>query len=247
MPEPFLNLDSPKRPDTEYIRKMFDGLAARYDIFTRLTGFGRAGAMRRETLRGLKPGMRVLDLGCGTGDLVLAAVPITGAAGRAVGLDFSENMLAMARHRYAKLGLPDDGRFALVHEKAESLPLSGEKFDLIVSGFVLRNLYANIDRILAGVRASLVPGGRIAFLDLTEPENAVKRALFRAYMFGAVGLYGHLLFGSKYPIPYLPDSAGRFLKTGEFLDSLKRAGFHNVRARRFMLGAVSLYEAERSA
>ena len=236
-----LNLQSPKKPDEKFIKEMFNRMARRYDTFTLLTGFGQAKRMRSETLAPLKKGMRVLDLGCGTGDLALDAAKKIGADGEVVGLDFSEQMLAIAKQKYENLNLKS--HFKLVLRKAEDLPLDDRPFDLVVSGFVLRNLRENIDRILQGVRDSLKEDGQISFLDLTEPKNPVLGFIFRLYMMTFVGLYGALLFGKDYPIPYLPDSARRFYKANEFARLLERAGFRNITKRSFILGSVTLYRA----
>jgi demethylmenaquinone methyltransferase/2-methoxy-6-polyprenyl-1,4-benzoquinol methylase len=156
-------------------------------------------------------------------------------------------MLAIAQRKYARARRGTTGRFRPCLAGAEDLPLADERFDVVLSGFVLRNLYARIDRILAGVFASLVPGGSVSFLDLTEPTHPLLRRGFRWYMMTLVGLYGATLFGADYPIPYLPDSARRFMKANEFPSALQRAGFQRVRARPFMLGTVTLYSGTRPA
>ena len=230
-------------PDSQYIQTMFNRLAGRYDLFNHLTSLGLATRWRRKTLEPLKPGMRVLDLGCGTGDLALDAIKKIGASGEVVGLDFSEKMLSFARKRYDKLGLNGSHRFQLVLKKAEELPIEPEPYDLVVSGFVLRNLYENIALILTGVYRALKPGGAISFLDITEPENPVTRTIWRFYMNSVVALYGKILFGKDYPVFYLTDSAKRFLKARDFVEKLKAKGFKDVRVRPFMLGTVTLYQA----
>ena len=225
---------------------MFDGLARRYDAFTFLTGFGCANIWRTETLKGISSSARVLDLGCGTGDLALMALKKLDANGRVTGLDFSPKMLSVAKARYDRLGGRYPAAFELIERRAEDLPLPGESFDFVVSGFVLRNLYENIRPILKGVLASLSSGGQIRFLDLTEPKGAIRKKLFRWYMMSFVGLYGAVLFGKDYPIPYLPDSATRFLKADEFTAELTRAGFRDVSARSFMFGSVTLYQGTKA-
>ena len=236
-------MDPQQPPNSQYIRKMFDHLAARYDLFNHLTSLGLAIRWRRETLKPLKPGMRVLDLGCGTGDLALDAIKKIGASGEVVGLDFSERMLLFAKRRYDKLGLNGDHKFRLVLKKAEELPIEPEPYDLVVSGFVLRNLYENIDPILTMVYRTLKPGGVISLLDMTEPKNFFVRALWRFYMNTLVAFYGKILFGKDYPALYLTQSAQRFLRTAEFVEKLKTKGFRDVRARAFMFGMVTLYQA----
>ncbi len=234
-----------KKPDSQYIRNMFDHLAGRYDLFNHLISMGLATFWRKETLKPLKPGMRMLDLGCGTGDLALDAIKKIGPTGEVIGLDFSESMLSVADARYHKLGLNGSHRFRLVLKKAEELPIEPEPYDMVVSGFVLRNLYENIDPILTGVHRSLKKGGTISFLDLTEPENFLVRSLWWFYMNTIVVLYGKMLFGKDYPAFYLPQSAKRFLRAKRFSEKLKEKGFQNVHARPFMFGMVTLYQAEK--
>jgi demethylmenaquinone methyltransferase/2-methoxy-6-polyprenyl-1,4-benzoquinol methylase len=239
-------LKAPPAPDQVYIRTMFDSFASRYDTFSWLIGLGQAGRMRRRTLRHLRPGMRVLDLAAGTGDLAVEAALRVGGAGEVVALDFSEPMLKYARRKFMeRTAIAAHGAFRTECRSAEDLPLKGEKFDSIVSGYALRNMYRNIGSILEGVYASLKPGGQIAFLDLTEPPDPLRRFLFRAYLYVFVGIYGLALFGKNYPVSYLPDSASRFFKAKDFAKLLIEAGFENVRLRPFMLGAATLYRAQR--
>lgn len=217
---------------------MFDRLAPRYDFFNLLTGMGMAPIWRKKSLAFLRQGMSVLDIGCGTGDLSIEASRMVGASGRVTAIDFSEVMLEHARQRPKG---PAPIRWEAM--KAEDLPIKGEVFDAVVSGFVLRNLYQNIDRILAGAYDSLKPGGRISFLDFTEPQSTFLKGLWHFYMNTAAALYGKLLFGKNYPDFYLTDSAQRFAKPLEFKKKLAAAGFKNAEARFMMLGVIVLYEA----
>ena len=233
------------QPDSQFIRNMFDDLAGRYDLFNLLTSVGMAKSWRRKALEPLQEGMRVLDLGCGTGDLSLEAAARLKRHGEIVGLDFSDKMLAVAQRRYQKLGSPMNGRFRLVQKAAEELPIESQPYDLVVSGFVLRNLYQNIDGILAGVHRSLRSGGQISFLDITEPPGPVRLKLWRFYMNTLVEFYGRALFGKNFPPHYLTESANRFVKPPEFIAKLEQAGFKDVSTRKFMMGAIVLYRARK--
>lgn len=234
-----------KNPDSQYIQGMFGHLARRYDLFNRLTSLGLDTIWRREALASVRPGMRVLDLGCGTGDLALSAAKLVGPEGEVAGLDFSEPMLEIARKRAERLrrDARPYGRSRFILKRAEDLPIEEKPFDLIVSGFVLRNIYENIDTILTGVRASLREGGSISFLDLTEPKGRLKRLLWKFYMNTAVALCGKILFGRHYPVFYLTESARRFLKPEEFVKKLEEKGFEAIRVKKFLLGVIVLYQA----
>ena len=188
--------------------------------------------------------MKVLDVGCGTGDLSLAAARKLEGRGEVVAVDFSEKMLEFARRREAQAsGRPKSVPVRWVHQKAEDLPITPDACDLVVSGFVLRNLYQNMDRILAGVRDSLKVGGRIAFLDFTEPPNPLLRQAWRFYMNTVADFYGKLLFGRDYPEFYLTESANRFSKPADFQRRLREAGYRDIQTEFMMFGIIVLYRA----
>ena len=189
--------------------------------------------------------MKVLDIGCGTGDMALIAAKKTGPSGEVAAVDFSERMLKFAQKRARKTQSAAVSAQAPIHwvvMKAEDLPLKEVHYDAVVSGFVLRNLYENIDRILQGAWRSLKTGGRVSFLDFTEPPNPVLRLLWRFYMNTAAAFYGRILFGKDYPDFYLTDSAKRFLKPADFTERLVSAGFTRVKARFMMFGIIVVYE-----
>ena len=114
---------------------------------------------------------------------------------------------------------------------------------MVVSGFVLRNLYANIDKILDGVHESLKDGGMISFLDITEPVSSWVGSLWKVYMNTVAAFYGKMLFGKNYPALYLTESAERFVKAPDFVKKLEATGFREARTQSFMLGVVTLYQA----
>ena len=237
-----MNTICPPEPGATQVRELFDSLASRYDLFNRLTSMGLDQSWRRRAVEGIAPGMRVLDLGCGTGDLALACAVKAGPRGSVLGIDFSGSMLEIARRR----SKPDWINLRFKIANAEDLPLAEEPFDAVVSAFVLRNLYGRLDRVLAGVRGSLRPFGHISFLDITEPEPAWLKQAWRLYMRTAVRLCGRALFGGDYPETYVTDSAARFFKPAEMAAKLKERGFGAVRVSNLFLGIITLYEAENS-
>lgn len=234
-------------PTQNSIQIMFDRLARRYNLFNCLTSMGLDRSWRRKTLKDIAPGDSVLDLGCGSGDLALGAIVRTGHVGEVNGIDFSRPMLDLACSRYRALGYPGDPEGVFLFRSAEDLPIPGKQYDVVVSGFVLRNIFEHIDAILDGVFRSLKPGGRIRFLDITEPTNPLVRGFWKFYMTTIVALYGRLLFGKDYPAFYLTQSAERFFKPTDFAAKLASHGFQKVRARDLFMGIITLYEGERPA
>ena len=232
-------------PSSQEIQDLFENLAPRYDLFNDFTSLGLARSWRKKALSGLCPGMKVLDLGCGSGDLAIAAARRVYPGGEVLGLDFSKTMLEVARRRAALLPGSLRDRLHFLNENAQNLPLEEKNFDVIVSGFVLRNLYANIDQILQGILLSLKKGGQIRLLDMTLPKSRPGVFLFKFYMNHVAAFYGRLLFGKNFPTHYIAESAERFFKAEEFVGRLRTAGFAGVRSQNLFLGMVTLYEGHK--
>jgi demethylmenaquinone methyltransferase / 2-methoxy-6-polyprenyl-1,4-benzoquinol methylase len=213
------------------VRIMFDRIAPVYDTMNRLMSAGLDQRWRRITAESaVRPGDRVLDVCCGTGDLALAADAI---GGRVTGIDFSERMLERAvRKSQAVEWRRGD---------ALSLPFRDESFDAVTVGFGVRNL-EDLGRGLAELRRVLRPGGRAAVLEITQPRGPL--ALFyRLWFDGLVPLAGKVLPGGT-AYTYLPASVRRFPGPSEFAELMRGAGFDPVAYRLFAGGIVALHVGE---
>ncbi len=223
-----------------YVRGMFGDIAARYDLLNTLMSLGRHHAWRRMATRALvRPGDRVLDAGCGTGDLSLACA----AAGAAsvLGIDFAPPMLGHAREKAARAGARRV-HFALAD--ATLLPLPDGAFDVWCAAFVVRNI-PELDRALEEAYRVLRPGGLIGVLEMPRPESGWLRPLLRLHFERLVPLLGRLVSGHGSAYSYLPLSVDRFLTTEGLSEALRNAGFELRSVRRMMLGTVALHVAER--
>ncbi len=227
------------------VEDMFDSIAQRYDLFNHLTSMGMAYFWRKACLTEAKPGVHILDLGCGTGDLTLAAAKKLKGSGQVTGIDISKQMIGYAKKRYEKSPFCGYHNVEFLRYDATQLPLENRSFDLIVSAFVLRNLGPSIDRVLEGVHRSLAPGGRVRFLDFTVPKKRWLATCWKIYMNTVVAFYGVLLFGKKYPAGYMTGSAERFLKADELMQLLERKNFKDVKSKPFLFGIIRLYEASK--
>jgi demethylmenaquinone methyltransferase / 2-methoxy-6-polyprenyl-1,4-benzoquinol methylase len=212
----------------EGVRRMFDRIAPVYDAMNRLMTAGLDRRWRRETAAAVvRPGDRVLDVCCGTGDLALAAAE---AGGTVTGLDFSEPMLERARGKEPAL--------EWVSGDALALPFADGSFEAVTIGFGLRNL-VNAERGLAEMRRVLGPGGRAAILEITRPRG-VLAPFYRFWFDGVIPLAGKVLPGGS-AYSYLPASVRRFPDPQALAKLMGAAGFDEIRWRLFAGGIVALH------
>lgn len=217
------------------VRAMFDTISPRYDLVNRVMTFGLDVGWRRRAVRalGLPNGSRVLDLACGTGDLI----DDLGRAGYTpIGVDLS---LGMLRHAPARR------RGKLTQGDAIRLPVGSEACDGVISGFALRNFVA-LPPVWAELARVVRPGGRIALLDVSRPTNPLLRAGHELYFGRVVPLIGGLL-SSADAYRYLPRSVAYLPGPDELSRQLERAGFTAVARRQLTGGITQLITATRGA
>lgn len=206
---------------------MFDSIAPRYDRLNRILTLGLDIGWRRTAVRALGPtaDARVLDIACGTGDFCRE---IERAGAGAIGIDRSAGMLAAA----AAPGIP------LLRGDGLRLPVRDGALDGITCGFALRNVVA-LEPLFAECARVLRPGGRVALLDVAEPERAWARVGHRVYFRHVVPFIGGLL-SDRTAYRYLPDSTAYLPPPAELVAQLEGAGFVGVTRRLLGLGAAQL-------
>ena len=217
----------------DQVRSMFDRIAPVYDAMNRAMTMGLDRKWRRLTAEAVvRPGDRVLDACCGTGDLALADAR---AGGRVTGVDFSEEMLARAERKAPE--------FQWVRADAAALPFDDESFDVVTVGFGIRNL-ADLEAGLAELARVLAPGGRLGCLEITRPRG-VLRPFFRLWFDGLVPVAGRFLRGGA-AYSYLPASVRRFPGPEDLAEAMRRAGFTGVGWRLLGGGIVALHVGRRA-
>lgn len=217
------------------VREMFDRIAPGYDTMNVLMTGGLDRLWRRRLIRECRiaPGDRVVDLGCGTGDLIELA---SRAGGVPVGVDPAGGMLAVARGR----GLGS----TVVQGDAAAIPLADASAEVVTSAFALRN-FVSIPPVLAEAARILRPGGRVVLLEVAEPKLAPVRALHGFYFRRVVPVLGGL-FADRDAYRYLPDSTSYLPTPEELRRMLAEAGFAAIRRHAMGVGAVQLFVAERA-
>ncbi|HEY4348658.1 MAG TPA: ubiquinone/menaquinone biosynthesis methyltransferase [Gaiellaceae bacterium] len=201
------------------VRSMFDRIAPVYDVMNRVMTGGLDLRWRRLTAAAaVRPGDRVLDAACGTGDLAVA--DLRAGAASVTGLDFSTRMLERAGRKSAAIDWVEGDLLAL--------PFENGTFDAATIGFGVRNA-SDLELALRELRRVLRTGGRLAILEITRPRG-VLRPFFTLWFDRLVPLAGRLLPGGA-AYTYLPASVARFPAAEELVELLREAGFGEVRFR----------------
>jgi demethylmenaquinone methyltransferase/2-methoxy-6-polyprenyl-1,4-benzoquinol methylase len=211
---------------------MFDRVAGRYDLVNRVMTLGMDVGWRRRTVGALRlpGGARVADLACGTGDL---CTELERVGYLAVGFDFSAGML-----EHATTTAP------LVRADILALPLADGSVDGATCGFALRNV-ADLAAFLREVARVVRTGGRIAFLETSEPDGRLLRAGHRVYFGKVVPIIGGAL-SDRRAYTYLPRSMAYLPPPRELVAAMDRAGFRDVTRSTLGGGAAQLLAGTRS-
>lgn len=219
---------------------MFDDIAGRYDLLNRIISLGLDQSWRRKTVAALAIAEheRVLDLATGTADLairVAQGAPST----QVVGLDPSAKMLAIGAAKVAHFGLAQ--RLTLLRGDAESLPFADDSIDRLCMAFGIRNV-PDRARALREMARVTRAGGRIAILELAEPQSGVMARLARLHVHHIVPWLGSLLSGSR-QYRYLQRSIAAFPSAAEFAQIITASGLALVSCQALTFGVATLYVA----
>ncbi len=213
-------------PDS--VRSMFDRIAPVYDVMNRVMTAGLDIRWRRLAAQAaVRPGDRVLDAACGTGDLAIA--DRKAGAARVTGLDFSEKMLERARRKADLEWIQGD---------MLALPFAEATFDAATVGFGVRNV-DDLELALRELRRVLKPGGRLAILEITQARGPLK-PFFSLWFDRIVPLLGKVLPGGS-AYTYLPESVKRFPTAEGLVELLASSGFGEVEFRLLGGSIVALH------
>jgi demethylmenaquinone methyltransferase/2-methoxy-6-polyprenyl-1,4-benzoquinol methylase len=223
-----------EREAAAWVRDMFGRVAPRYDLANHLLSFNVDRYWRAHTVARVRnvlarPEARVLDICCGTGDLVRA---LQREHPSVMGSDFCHPMLVAAQ---AKVG-----GSPLFEADALRLPLADASLDLITVAFGFRNL-ANYDAGLREMRRVLRPGGMAAILEFSQPPNKLFGAFYNFYSRRILPVIGGALSGSRDAYTYLPESVRKFPAPEQLAEMMRAAGFDHIEFERLTLGIVALH------
>jgi len=230
----------PVSEKAQRVRGVFDSVAGRYDLMNDLMSLGIHRVWKRFTVEkaALKPGMQVLDLAGGTGDLAALMAPRVQPGGRVVLSDINEAMLRRGRERLLDRGIAGECiEYCLAD--AETLPLEDASFDVVTIAFGLRNVTRK-EAALAEMFRVLRPGGQLMILEFSRPAAPIAPA-YDLYSFRVLPAIGKLVAGDDASYRYLAESI-RMHPDQETLQAMMAAeGFEDCRYHNLTGGIVALH------
>lgn len=230
---------SGEQETARWVRHLFAQVVPRYDLLNHFLSFNLDRSWRRHTARRLaqllrKPEARVLDLCCGTGDLLLALA--AHGIQSPLGADFCRPMLAVARSKFARHRVSAH----LVEADALQLPFPTGAFDAITVAFGFRNL-ANYRAGLAEMLRILRPQGLAAILEFSHPRRPLLARLYRWYSRYVIPRIGGAVSGCPEAYSYLPHSVSNFPRPEQLAAEMVRVGFRGVEFDLLTGGIVALH------
>ena len=232
--------DSPDRKRA-HVRALFATIADRYDLITAVLSYGQDAHWKRTliSMAQVQPGERALDLACGTGDLAFA---VARKGARVVGLDLTHRMLQLAHRRQGYGGQASVG---FITGDMTDLPLRSASFDLVTTGYGLRNV-PDLNLAIDEIARVLRPGGRLLSLDFNRPESAWLRSIYLSYLTVVGATLGWLLHRDPDTYRYIPASIRRYPGAAGVASLLTGRGFTGVRVVPLLFGLMTLHLAQRS-
>ena len=223
-----------------FVREMFDKVAPKYDLLNRLLSLRQDVYWRRVMVSAidiLNKGI-ILDVACGSGDVALEIKRQKGQNAVVFGIDFSLAMLSIAKEKVRRI--PDGENIHLVAGNAFNIPFKADTFDVATMAFGIRNIK---DRVAAlkVLHENLKIGGMLLVLELTTPEKGPLLSLYLFYFKKMLPFIGGLFSGDLNAYKYLPLSVANFPRPAAFAETMRLAGFSNIKWKKLTLGIATLF------
>ena len=240
--------DRPERPvlreslatpegKSRYVRRLFSTIADRYDLITVFLSYGQDRRWKEGliALADVEPGTHALDLACGTGDITFQ---LSDRGARAIGLDITPRMVELAARK-------PSGRSAqfLVGDMM-ALPFPASRFDLVTTGYGIRNVPV-LRQAIAEIHRVLKPGGVFLSLDFNRPSNAFVRAVYLSYLTIVGSALGFVLHRDPDTYRYIPESIRRYPGAAAVCAIVREEGFASCEALPVLGGLMAIHRARK--
>ncbi|GAA5194660.1 bifunctional demethylmenaquinone methyltransferase/2-methoxy-6-polyprenyl-1,4-benzoquinol methylase UbiE [Ferrimonas gelatinilytica] len=224
----------------EMVADVFHSVASKYDLMNDVMSFGVHRYWKRFTIEcaAARPGMKVLDLAGGTGDLTAKFSHLVGETGEVVLADINDSMLKVGRAKLQDNGVV--GNVNYVQANAEALPFPDNHFDIITIAFGLRNV-TDKAKALHSMQRVLKPGGKLLVLEFSKPQNELMQKAYDFYSFKIIPNMGAMIAGDKESYLYLSESIRMHPDQETLKNMMLEAGFDQADYVNMTNGVVALH------
>ncbi|HEY4602513.1 MAG TPA: demethylmenaquinone methyltransferase [Cerasibacillus sp.] len=223
----------------ERVHHVFEKIYKKYDTMNSIISFQRHKSWRNDVMdrMNVEPGSSALDVCCGTGDWSVALAEATESHGEVIGLDFSKNMLSVAKEKKAETDLD---HLTYIHGNAMDLPFADNSFDYVTIGFGLRNV-PDYMTVLKEMYRVVKPGGKVVCLETSQPTLPVYRQLYYFYFRFIMPLFGKVFAKSYEEYAWLHESAKDFPNKKKLKQMFLDAGFTKVDVKSYTGGVAAMH------
>lgn len=218
------------------MREMFDRIAGRYELLNALmsAGLNRIWNKKAVVATELRPGERALDLACGAGSLTRDLAKRVGPGGYVLGVDFSEEMLKVAK------GRPVPNVEYRLGDATKLVGVEKSSFDAATIAYGARNI-PDLDALFGEMTRAVRPRGRVVCLEIARPKGRFFASFYGLWFDRLVPWLGAKVSGDAWAYSYLPHSVKAFVAPGELAEIMRRNGLQDVTWRKFSGGIVTLH------
>ncbi|MBL7925229.1 MAG: bifunctional demethylmenaquinone methyltransferase/2-methoxy-6-polyprenyl-1,4-benzoquinol methylase UbiE [Bacteroidia bacterium] len=222
----------------ERVEEMFDSIATRYDLLNRVLSGGIDRRWRKKSIDQLIPlkPTSILDIATGTADLALECMRLKPA--EIIGIDISNKMLDIGRHKVMAKGY--QGIIRLEQADSENIPYPDNRFDAITVAFGVRN-FEHLESGLQEMYRVLRPGGMAVILEFSQPDRFPVKQFYNFYSYKVMPRIGQMLSRERSAYEYLPASVSAFPYGRTFTALLAKAGFRHTKCLPLTFGIASIY------
>ena len=223
----------------EKVQGVFQRISGNYDIMNDIISVGLHRGWKDSLADEISQrGKCILDV-C-TGDLTVM-LSKKDSSNEVIGLDFSQNMLSVAKERMSKNEIKD---VELIQGNAMDLPFEDNRFDCAVISFGLRNV-ADYSKVISEMTRVIKKGGWVYCLEASYPDSKYIKPFFRLYFRYIMPRLAGLITGKQKEYEWLNESTELFLKKDELADLFKECGLANVSYKTYLLGSAALHKGQK--
>jgi len=238
--------------ELDFIKEMFNAIAPRYDFLNRLLSLRQDVYWRRVMISSLNLTDQdiILDVACGTGDVMIEIIDQSPNQKQVIGVDFAPQMLKLASNKLASKNVGqniDQSIHQNIHQSIQllagnglHLPFAANTFDAITIAFGIRNIMDRKSALTCFFNC-LKPGGALAVLELATPKHPLFLSLYLFYFKRILPIIGAFFSKQINAYTYLPESVINFPPADKFAAIMKQAGFRDIKWQSLTMGIATVF------